>query len=72
MNGISTENFVRSFDRESIMDDFVNAQKVSEGRSGSFFIFTPDRRFILKTIPVAEAMLIIHILRSYFQVIYFS
>ena len=67
MNGISTEAFLRSFDEETILRDF-HKQKFSEGRSGSFFIFTPDKRFILKTVPVAEAMLIVHILRNYYHV----
>lgn len=42
--------------------------KFSEGRSGSFFIFTPDRRFIIKTITQSESMLLRSILLPYYRV----
>jgi hypothetical protein len=42
--------------------------KVSEGRSGSFFTFTPDRRFIIKTITSSEALLLRSILLPYYRV----
>ena len=67
MDGISTETFLQAFDEEIILKSF-HKHKFSEGRSGSFFIFTPDKKFILKTIPRAESTLLLHILRNYYSV----
>ena len=67
LDGIGTEAFIRSFDEEQILIH-LSSQKFSEGRSGSFFIFTPDRRFIIKTVPLNEAMLLIRVLRPYYMV----
>lgn len=66
LDGIGTEAFIRSFDEEQILIH-LSSQKFSEGRSGSFFIFTPDRRFIIKTVPLNEAMLLIRVLRPYYM-----
>jgi hypothetical protein len=46
----------------------LNDQKFSEGRSGSFFCFSPDKEFIIKTIPQSEAMLLQSILSAYHNV----
>lgn len=46
----------------------LDNQKFSEGKSGSFFCFSPDKSFILKTIPESEAILLKKILPSYYMV----
>jgi hypothetical protein len=46
----------------------LSNQKFSEGRSGSFFCFSPDKCFIIKTIPESEAKLLNKILPAYYQV----
>lgn len=55
---IKPESFLQSLDN----------QKFSEGRSGSFFCFSPDKCFIIKTIPPNEASLLREILPRYYQV----
>jgi 1-phosphatidylinositol-4-phosphate 5-kinase len=47
----------------------LSNQKFSEGRSGSFFCFSPDKCFIIKTIPESEAKLLNKILPAYYQYI---
>jgi len=42
-------------------------QKFSEGRSGSFFCFSADKNFIIKTIPKNEAMALKEILPAYYS-----
>eukprot|EP01113_Clastostelium_recurvatum_P022425 TRINITY_DN2675_c0_g1_i3.p1 TRINITY_DN2675_c0_g1~~TRINITY_DN2675_c0_g1_i3.p1 ORF type:complete len:730 (-),score=189.88 TRINITY_DN2675_c0_g1_i3:24-2213(-) len=44
---------------------FLNAlgmQKFSEGRGGSFFVFSPDRKYVLKTVSETESKLLLKIL----------
>jgi hypothetical protein len=65
LDGITNEAFLGSFDVDSVLAAF-ETQKFSEGRSGSFFIFSPDQRFIMKTVPVNEAMLLRRILKAYY------
>jgi hypothetical protein len=43
-------------------------QKFSDGRSGSFFCFSPDRKFIIKTIPDVELETLVTILPYYYTV----
>merc|ERR1719471_1542215 len=45
------------------MDNLV--QKYSEGRSGSFFYFSHDSRFLIKTIPASEAYFFLSALPDY-------
>jgi len=45
------------------MDNLV--QKFSDGRSGAFFYFSHDSRFLIKTIPVSEAYFFLSILPEY-------
>lgn len=46
--------------------DFLQGEnfKVSEGKSGSFFCFSPDRKFILKTLFPQEAKLLNKIIHN--------
>eukprot|EP01127_Copromyxa_protea_P002386 TRINITY_DN1227_c0_g1_i1.p1 TRINITY_DN1227_c0_g1~~TRINITY_DN1227_c0_g1_i1.p1 ORF type:complete len:864 (+),score=147.02 TRINITY_DN1227_c0_g1_i1:31-2622(+) len=43
----------------------VNDQKFTDGRSGSFFCFSPDKQFILKTIPKSESKMLYDIMWHY-------
>ena len=52
---------------ESFLGNLQN-QKFSEGRSGAFFCFSPNKNFILKTISHSEANVLKEILPSYYQV----
>jgi len=62
---IGSEDFRASFNLEEMLE--VSNQQFSEGRSGSFFIFSSDHKYLLKTIPVNEAMLFNSILVKYRQ-----
>jgi len=47
--------------------DAMKNQKFSEGKSGSFFVFSPDKRLIIKTIPKHEYSSLRRLLPSYYQ-----
>ena len=64
--GVSNENYLASLDPDAVMATF--SDKYSEGRSGSFFVFSPDKRFIIKTIEATEATLLRSILHKYHRV----
>ncbi len=57
----------RSLDPETFMAK-LSDQKFSEGRSGSFFVFSPDKKFIIKTINKDESELLISILPRLYKV----
>jgi len=64
LEGIYHENILESLSPE------VNRQMVfrageSSGRSGSFFVFTHDRRFMIKSLSKSEFKTLIKILPSY-------
>jgi len=65
MNGIPDDVFYSSLDPVSIL--LSSCGEKSGGRSGSFFIQTPDKKFLLKTIPKNEAHLIRKILPNYYS-----
>ncbi len=46
----------------------LDNQKFSEGKSGSFFCFSPDKNFILKTITAEEAKVLKNLLPFYYRV----
>jgi hypothetical protein len=50
------------------LKDAMKKQKFSDGRSGSFFVFSPDNKIILKTIPKEEYDVMQRILPNYYRV----
>jgi len=62
LDGISSPEYLRSLNVHNFMQG-ANL-KVSDGRSGSFFCFSADRKFILKTILPQEAKFLSKILPS--------
>ncbi|PRP77948.1 hypothetical protein PROFUN_08482 [Planoprotostelium fungivorum] len=54
-----------SFSPESLFGTLVEV--ASTGRSGSFFFKTSDDRYLLKTLPSDEAMLLLRLLPDYFK-----
>jgi len=52
---------------EFLSKDAARPQK-SDGRSGSLFCFSPDRKFIIKTIPDHEFQTLVSILPYYYAV----
>jgi len=65
-DGISKEDYLSSFDPEKFLNQLEN-QKWSEGKSGSFFCFSPDKRFIMKTIDESEACLLENMIVPYYK-----
>eukprot|EP01090_Pellita_catalonica_P008633 TRINITY_DN19723_c0_g1_i1.p1 TRINITY_DN19723_c0_g1~~TRINITY_DN19723_c0_g1_i1.p1 ORF type:complete len:711 (-),score=81.49 TRINITY_DN19723_c0_g1_i1:84-2216(-) len=61
--GVDTPSFLQSLAPEQIME--IAKGKVTDGRSGSFFFFSPDKRYLIKTIPKSESRLLRSILPHY-------
>ncbi|KAH3762387.1 Phosphatidylinositol4-phosphate 5-Kinase protein [Pelomyxa schiedti] len=61
------DQYITSLDPIVLLTQLNKNEKFSEGRSGSFFVFSPDKQFIIKTIPYAEAHLLHKILGNYFK-----
>lgn len=66
MDGITQKQLLSS------LDIIQNKEKVFQagegaGASGSFFFFSYDNKFLLKTIPISEKKILIDILDDYIQ-----
>ena len=66
-NGVTNETYLESMVPEKLLQSILESQKFSEGRSGSFFVFTNDKKFILKTVPKNEAQVLMKILPYYYK-----
>jgi 1-phosphatidylinositol-4-phosphate 5-kinase len=78
LSGISTEQYLvkcglekslilqNALHAESFLGNLKN-QNFSEGKSGSFFCFSPDNNFIMKTIDISEVKVLREILPSYYD-----
>eukprot|EP00027_Filamoeba_sp_ATCC50430_P002555 CAMPEP_0168562144 /NCGR_PEP_ID=MMETSP0413-20121227/11967_1 /TAXON_ID=136452 /ORGANISM="Filamoeba nolandi, Strain NC-AS-23-1" /LENGTH=615 /DNA_ID=CAMNT_0008593553 /DNA_START=407 /DNA_END=2254 /DNA_ORIENTATION=- len=66
LKGFSRNTYLYCMHPDKFLKSLDN-QKFSEGKSGSFFCFSPDKSFILKTIPESEAILLKKILPSYYM-----
>jgi len=53
LDGISAPEYLRSLDVHNFMSG--TSLKISDGKSGSFFCFSPDKKFIIKTLFPDEA-----------------
>jgi 1-phosphatidylinositol-4-phosphate 5-kinase len=62
--GVDDAHFKAAFDPQQFFANPANL-KFSDGRSGSFFGFSPDRRFIIKTVDSAEFDLLLRALPAY-------
>ena len=71
--GISDEDYVNSIGPANMLSNLILgsltslSQLGSEGKSGSFFYFTSDTRFMVKTISKSEHLLLRSILKDYFK-----
>jgi len=67
--GITPQDYMEAMRPSNFLGTLMQdqLQKFSEGRSDSFFIFSPDRRFILKTLKSEEAQLLLKILPNLHQ-----
>eukprot|EP00027_Filamoeba_sp_ATCC50430_P004402 CAMPEP_0168550528 /NCGR_PEP_ID=MMETSP0413-20121227/5692_1 /TAXON_ID=136452 /ORGANISM="Filamoeba nolandi, Strain NC-AS-23-1" /LENGTH=524 /DNA_ID=CAMNT_0008581003 /DNA_START=524 /DNA_END=2098 /DNA_ORIENTATION=+ len=66
LNGISATAYQHCLHPERFLSS-LDTQKFSEGKSGSFFCFSPDKNFIIKTIPESEAIVLRKILPDYYH-----
>ena len=66
--GVSTEAYMESFKIENAADVESSGmlEKFTEGKSGSFFYFTRDYRYIIKTITPSEEAFLKKLLYSYY------
>eukprot|EP00026_Physarum_polycephalum_P003512 Phypoly_transcript_03525.p1 GENE.Phypoly_transcript_03525~~Phypoly_transcript_03525.p1 ORF type:complete len:593 (+),score=54.51 Phypoly_transcript_03525:31-1779(+) len=66
LSSVSMESYKESMNVNQFLGKIANDQlaKFSDGRSDSFFIFSPDKKFILKTISSKEAAVLLKMLPS--------
>eukprot|EP01103_Thecamoeba_quadrilineata_P000489 TRINITY_DN10421_c0_g1_i1.p1 TRINITY_DN10421_c0_g1~~TRINITY_DN10421_c0_g1_i1.p1 ORF type:complete len:740 (+),score=85.71 TRINITY_DN10421_c0_g1_i1:162-2222(+) len=62
---ISINDYLDSLNPEKFFSQNT-LQKFSDGRSGSFFCFTPDKKFLLKTLTRSESRTLFHLLKHYY------
>ena len=67
LSGISRKDYLEELAPDMFLGN-LNNQKFSEGRSGAFFCFSPNKNFILKTITKSEAKLLQSLLPTYYPV----
>jgi len=71
--GITWNEYLRSIGPENIIGSMIMGdiatvkEQCSTGKSGSFFYYTPDNRFMIKTISHSEFYLLKQIIKTYFQ-----
>lgn len=68
-SGITTENYVQSWSYESF--SAIPECKTGAGRSGSLFMLSADKRFMLKTLPHHEVLTLKAIIRNYRRYIHY-
>jgi len=66
IDGVTTNLYLQALNPESFLGN-LKQQAFSEGKSGSFFCFSPGRDFIMKTIPNTEAEVLSKILPNFYQ-----
>lgn len=67
--GISPRMYRKSFEIKNAadIDGSLMLEKFTEGKSGSFFYFTQDYRFIIKTVSASEEKFLYRIAYDYYQ-----
>jgi Ca2+-binding EF-hand superfamily protein len=71
--GIKNEEYLRSIGPETMLNNLIKgairslAELTSTGKSGSFFYFSADGKYTLKTIPREEFHFLRDILRNYYE-----
>lgn len=65
--GVTERRYYDALNPVVFLAQAADTIRSSEGRSGSFFCFSPDRRLILKTVPEAEFSQLFKSLRYYYN-----
>eukprot|EP00818_Percolomonas_sp_WS_P005374 CAMPEP_0117449522 /NCGR_PEP_ID=MMETSP0759-20121206/7989_1 /TAXON_ID=63605 /ORGANISM="Percolomonas cosmopolitus, Strain WS" /LENGTH=737 /DNA_ID=CAMNT_0005242001 /DNA_START=1763 /DNA_END=3976 /DNA_ORIENTATION=- len=63
---ISNKEFKQSFKPETVVNDLVK-QNFSSAKGGSFFCFTADKKYIIKTVTSGEKKILIKILKPLYK-----
>eukprot|EP01126_Amoeba_proteus_P060919 TRINITY_DN8120_c0_g1_i12.p1 TRINITY_DN8120_c0_g1~~TRINITY_DN8120_c0_g1_i12.p1 ORF type:complete len:244 (-),score=35.32 TRINITY_DN8120_c0_g1_i12:273-1004(-) len=66
LSGVNPKEYRKSLHPYTFLK-FLDNQKFTDGRSGSYFCFSPDKKFILKTVPCSESRLLYDIMWDYYQ-----
>lgn len=66
LRGVDPTTYSRSFSVSKSKHNTAMMEKFTEGRSGSFFYFTHDSRYIVKTVSSSEVTLLNQHIRDYF------
>jgi len=66
ISGFSPNYFYETLLPTEFLQDAMKNQKFSDGKSGSFFVFSPDKKFIIKTIPRSEYKAMERLLSAYY------
>uniref|UniRef100_A0A6B2L6A1 PIPK domain-containing protein n=1 Tax=Arcella intermedia TaxID=1963864 RepID=A0A6B2L6A1_9EUKA len=66
-SGFSTDYLNEILQPSKFLQDALKNQKFSEGKSGSFFVFSPDKKLIIKTIPEHEFSSMKHLIKDYYE-----
>lgn len=69
LDGLSQESYLSSIYPQRFLSR-MSSLRWSEGRSGGFFVFSPDHKFIIKTIPKSEHKVFLTHLQEYYHYIY--
>lgn len=68
LDGITSKDIIRSLRPENNLESIKGAGE-SQGKSGSFFFFSQDKRFIIKTMNDGELSTFKHMFKDYTQYI---
>lgn len=66
LSGISSDDYYSMLNPEEFLNNEYN-QKFSDGKSGSFFCFSSNKRLIVKTIPKHEADCLKRFMKDYYR-----
>jgi len=67
ISGFSAKYLDETLLPSTFLQDALKNQKFSEGKSGSFFVFSPDKKLIIKTIPSHEYQSMKRLLPRYYN-----
>ena len=73
MNNIKTEEYVASVGPDKVLSHLIKgnintlSELISTGKSGSFFYFTADGKYTIKTIQRTEVSVFLSILKQYHE-----
>jgi len=67
ISGFNAEEYYNSLEPSAFLTIALENQKFSEGRSGAFFVFAPNQRYIIKTISKTEYQSLANLTPKYYK-----